>query len=289
MMITLSNRCVTLLVVAVAATVLAAAPAAAPAASAAPAAPAARAASAASGVRAVPAAPLASPPRAWLTGNTGGRGLRWTHGGAITRSVGKVFFTLDKTGYVCSGVGVDSPHADLVVTAAHCVSDGAGRWATNWVFVPGYRDGIAPYGIYAARRFFVSSHWPASEQYDFAFVQVAAALPGRVPVAFTGRAPGRGTYVFGYPAEPPYTGLYANYCAGRAQAAPAGNASMPCLMTAGDSGGPWFAGFRASSGNGTVVAVTTYKLRGDMSVLYSAVLGPDARSVYRRASVSSAR
>jgi hypothetical protein len=60
-------------------------------------------------------------------------------------------------------------------------------------------------------------------------------------------------------------------------------------MTAGDSGGPWFAGFRPRSGNGTVVAVSTYKLRGDMSVLYSAVLGPGARSVYRQASVSSAR
>lgn len=81
MMITLSNRCVTLLAVAFAA---------APAASAAPASPAAPVA---------PAAPAASP-RAWLTGNTSGRGLRWTHGGSIMRSVGKVFFTLDKIDYV---------------------------------------------------------------------------------------------------------------------------------------------------------------------------------------------
>jgi Trypsin-like peptidase domain len=258
MMITLSNRYVTLLATACAAAVLAAAPAASAA------------------------------PGAWLSGNTGGRGLRWTHGGSITRSVGKVFFTLDTIDYVCSGVGVDSPHADLVLTAAHCVSDGAGRWATNWEFVPGYRDGIAPYGIYAARRFFVSGHWPASEHYDFAFVQVTRALPGRVPVTFTGRAPA-GTYVFGYPAEPPYTGLYPNFCAGHARAASGGNASMPCSMTAGDSGGPWFTGFRPRSGTGTVVAVSTYKLRDNMRVLYSAVLGPDARSVYRQASVSPAR
>jgi hypothetical protein len=247
------------------------------------------AAPAASAASAAPAAPAARPPRAWLTGNTGGRGLRWTHGGSISRSVGKVFFTLGKTDYVCSGVGVDSPHADLVLTAAHCVSDGAGRWATNWEFVPGYRDGIAPYGIYAARRFFVSGHWPTSERYDFAFVQVTGALPGRLPVAFTGRAPGAGTYVFGYPAEPPYTGLYPNFCAGRAQAASGGSASMPCSMTAGDSGGPWFTAFRPRPGTGTVVAVSTYKLRDNMRVLYSAVLGPDARSVYRQASASPAR
>jgi Trypsin-like peptidase domain len=276
MMITLSNRRITLLAVALAAGVLAAAPAA----GAVPAKAAARAGA---------AAPAADPRPAWLTGNTGGRGMRWAHGGTVTRSVGKVFFTLDKTDYVCTGVAVDSPHADLVLTAAHCVSDGAGRWATNWMFVPGYRDGIAPYGVYAAHRFFVSSHWPASEQYDFAFVQVTRALPARLPVAFTGRAPGAGTYVFGYPAEPPYTGLYPNYCAGRAQPAPGGSASMPCSMTAGDSGGPWFAGFRPRSGAGTVVAVSTYKLRDDMRVLYSAVLGADARSVYRRAGVSPVR
>jgi hypothetical protein len=276
MMITLSNRRITLLAVALAAGVLAAVPAAG-------AGPARAAARAGSAVRAADARP------AWLTGNTGGRGLRWAHGGTVTNAVGKVFFTLDKTEYVCSGVGVDSPHAELVLTAAHCVNDGAGHWATNWIFVPGYRDGIAPYGVYRARRFFVSGHWPASEQYDFAFVQVARALPARLPVAFTGRAPGAGTYVFGYPAEPPYTGLYPNYCAGRAGAAADGSASMACTMTAGDSGGPWLAGFRPRPGTGTVVAVSTYKLRDDMRVLYSAVLGSDARSVYRQASVSSAR
>lgn len=282
MMITLSNRCVTLVAVAL----VAGAIAAAPAAGAAPARAADRGAATARGGAALRA--TGSRP-GWLSGNTGGRGLRWTHGGAVTTSVGKVFFTLGKTAYVCSGVGVDSPHADLVLTAAHCVSDGAGRWATNWLFVPGYRDGIAPYGVFAARRFFVSGHWPASERYDFAFVQVTRALPGRLPVAFTGRAPGAGTYVLGYPSEPPYTGLYPNFCAGRAQAAPSGNVSMPCSMTAGDSGGPWFARFRPRSGAGTVVAVSTYKLRGNMRVLYGAALGADARSVYRRAGVSPVR
>ena len=54
-------------------------------------------------------------------------------------------------------------------------------------------------------------------------------------------------------------------------------------MTAGDSGGPWLAGFRPRSGRGQVAAVTTYKMSGDLAVLYGAVLGPRARALYQRA------
>jgi hypothetical protein len=43
------------------------------------------------------------------------------------------------------------------------------------------------------------------------------------------------------------------------------------------------------AGTGTVVAVSTYKLRDNMRVLYSAALGPDARPVCRQASVSPVR
>ena len=246
------------------------------------------------------------PPQAvssWLNGDTGGAGLRWTHGGAVAAAVGRIFFTLGRADYVCSGALVGGPHPDVVLTAAHCVSDGPGRgratrWATNWVFVPGFTDGRLPYGEYTARRFLVPPGWTApggAEPDDFAFVQVNAAksppkLPYGLAVEF-GRRPDvtslRRSYVFGYPAEPPYTGLYPVYCAGLVTVS-GGSARMPCGMTAGDSGGPWLAGFRPRSGSGAVTAVTTYKLSGDLAVLYGAVLGPQARALYQRA-VRSAR
>jgi V8-like Glu-specific endopeptidase len=245
----------------------------------------------------------------WLTGNTGGHGLRWTHGGAVTDAVGKIFFTLNDADYVCSGTLVGGARSAVVLTAAHCVAgapqrDGAqhgsaGDWATNWLFVPGYRDGQMPYGEYTAREFFVSRDWNGpsggTEQYDVAFVQIAAGTryggsgaatpPPGLPVAFASRQDtdpaGRG-YVFGYPALAPYTGLYPNYCAGPAAGA-GGSVAMSCGMTAGDSGGPWLAGFRPRPGSGTVVAVSAYKLSGDPRVLYGAVLGPRARALYARA------
>ena len=265
---------------------------------AAPATPAATTATAAKAGAASGARP------AWLSGNTASRGLRWTRHGVVARTTGKVFFTLGGTDYMCSGSVVESPRSDVVLTAAHCVSNGAGQWAANWTFIPGYQDGAEPYGRYTARRFFVSSRWRAgAEQYDVAFVQVNAAtldgprphgtaLPRGAPVGFaTGQqaSPAGAAYVFGYPAEPPYSGLFPDYCAGPVTADGHGSVRTPCAMTAGDSGGPWLAGFRPRQGAGTIVAVTTFKLTSDMHVLYGAVLGPAARVLYQQASVSPSR
>ena len=250
----------------------------------------------------------ATPPLPWLTGDTGGRGFPWTHGGAVTDAVGKVFFTLGAEDYVCSGTLVGGKRSDVVLTAAHCVTGGSGpgnvpQWATNWMFVPGFSDGQMPYGEYTARRFFATPDWTGpgggSEQYDVAFVQVAGATlhggagpaqpPAGLPVAFTGgqdAVPAGRAYVFGYPAEPPYNGLSLSYCAGPATASD-GSLGTACAMTAGDSGGPWLAPFSPRPGTGTVVAVCTYKVSDNLRVLYGAVLGPQARTLYQRA-VSSA-
>lgn len=258
--------------------------------------------------RAVPEQSAQSEPHLsgpWSTGNTRGIGLRVTHDDAVADAVGKVFFTLNGDDYVCSGTLVGGKQADVVLTAAHCVSGGAKRggatdWATNWMFVPGFRDGEMPYGEYPARRFFVSPDWTGpgggTEQYDVAFVQVTAdpldvaSPPPGLPVAFAhaqDAVPASQAYVFGYPALTPYTGQYPDYCAGPV-AGSGGSLRMACGMTAGDSGGPWLTGFSPQAGQGTVVAVSTYKLSDDPRALYGATLGPQARALYAEA-VSPAR
>jgi V8-like Glu-specific endopeptidase len=238
----------------------------------------------------------------WLAGDTAGRGLRLMHGGPAAAAVGKIFFTLGDTDYTCSGTLVRSRHGYVVLTAAHCVTNGHGQWAVDWTFVPGYSGAKEPYGQYSARRFFVSPRWhgPArSERYDVAFVQVsparsngsrsrAAHPPAGLPIQFAASqtaAQAAGAYVFGYPALPPYSGLYPNYCAGRAasSATRPGSVRIACAMTAGDSGGPWLTGFSPQTGAGTVTAVTAYKLSGNLRTLYGTVLGPTARALYLRA------
>jgi V8-like Glu-specific endopeptidase len=207
-----------------------------------------------------------------------------------------VFFTLGGADYSCSGSVVDSANASVVVTAAHCVSDGAGHWATHWIFVPGYRDGRQPYGRYPARRYFVAAGWThgGNEADDVAFVVVKPARVDGVvrPVADVvgGQRIGfgyRGTIqtAFGYPVDAPYNGRQLDYCAGMGIPDPYGSADagIECTMTEGDSGGPWFSGFDARTGSGTITGVTTFRYAGDRLELYSADLGATARALYERA------
>jgi hypothetical protein len=265
-----------------------------------------------------PARMRAALKNAWSNGDTLGSGLRWTHGGAVARAAGKVFFTLDRADYVCSGAVVAGRGQDVVLTAAHCTGNGPRDQAANWMFVPGYADGAAPYGSYPAHRFYVSPRWAdqrggasaAAERYDVAFVtmnpspvtgQRVGQAVGGLPVAFgSGSLGGRDTYVFGYPSDPPFGGQDQDFCAGRASPAadgpadgtPAGTAAgtgdgaaaVACGMTAGDSGGPWLAGFSPQAGTGTVVAVSTYKYTDGARMLYGTRLGPYARSLYDAAS-----
>jgi V8-like Glu-specific endopeptidase len=237
-----------------------------------------------------------------LTGDTAGHGLRLVHGGAVAAAVGKIFFTLGGTDYVCSGALVRSQRGYVVLTAAHCVTNGHGQWAVGWTFVPDYSGGAEPYGQFTARRFFVSPRWTGptgSERYDVAFVQVtpatpdgsgsrAAKAPGGLPIGFAASqtaAQSARAYVFGYPALAPYTGLYSDYCAGpsASSADRPGSVRISCAMTAGDSGGPWLTGFSPQTGAGTITAVTAYKLSGDLQTLYGTVLGPSARALYLKA------
>ncbi|MFD9006800.1 trypsin-like serine peptidase [Streptomyces sp. NPDC059582] len=58
-------------------------------------------------------------------------------------------------GHFCTASVVHSPHRDLIVTAAHCLAGKSG----TFVFVPGYRDGEAPYGVWTVRRRFLPDRW----------------------------------------------------------------------------------------------------------------------------------
>jgi V8-like Glu-specific endopeptidase len=225
-----------------------------------------------------------------------GMGGRWARDGAVARSTGRVFFTLDGTDYSCSGSAVASANASVVVTAAHCVSDGAGRWATHWIFVPGYSDGRRPYGSYPARRYFVAAGWQhgAGEDDDIAFVVVTPArvhgavrpltdAVGGQQISFGRR--GMIQTVFGFPSDPPYNGRQLDYCDGLLLPDPYGSADagLECTMTEGSSGGPWFSGFDPRTGRGTITGVTTFRYTGNSLTLFSADLGATAKALYEKA------
>lgn len=223
-------------------------------------------------------------------------GAPWPGGGAVARTTGRVFFTLNGADYSCSGSTVASANADVVLTAAHCVNGGAGSWATNWTFIPGYNGGNAPYGAYTARDFYVDDHWTyANVSYDFAFVALntakvsgvtthAVTAAGGQPIRF-GPQPAQED-IFGYPAEPPFTGDQLDYCSGPTAPDPNGgddDDGVDCGMTEGDSGGPWLSGFNPRTGTGTITSVSSFKYDTNNRTLYGPELGSAAESLYNQA------
>ncbi|MFF0776030.1 trypsin-like serine peptidase [Nonomuraea wenchangensis] len=95
----------------------------------------------------------------------------------LPRTVGKVFF-VDGHGKFrwCSATSVQSNQRNLVATAGHCVYDTDTNKAVmdNWVFVPGYYQGKAPWGIYVGKQAFTHYDFDVYEDYDkdYAFVTV---------------------------------------------------------------------------------------------------------------------
>jgi V8-like Glu-specific endopeptidase len=72
-------------------------------------------------------------------------------------AVGKLFFTIGSRPYVCSASVIQRR---IVVTAGHCVHSGtAGGYYNNWLFVPAYRDGVAPLLAWKWRAVTVSDTW----------------------------------------------------------------------------------------------------------------------------------
>ena len=75
------------------------------------------------------------------------------------RTVGKLFFTIPGKGdYVCSA-SVINYHT--IVTAGHCVFSGVKNSAyyTNFLFIPAFRDGTAPYQTWSAGNPQASDSW----------------------------------------------------------------------------------------------------------------------------------
>ncbi|MER7504051.1 hypothetical protein AB0L05_05150 [Nonomuraea pusilla] len=101
----------------------------------------------------------------------------------LPKSVGKVFFEgRDGKLYWCSGTSIQSNYRNLVATAGHCVYDIAGNdeVVSRWVFVPGYYQGKAPWGIYVGKQAFTHYDFSTYEDFDrdYAFVTVYNGVGG---------------------------------------------------------------------------------------------------------------
>ncbi|NAZ84056.1 hypothetical protein GTR02_19810 [Kineococcus sp. R8] len=261
---------------------------------------------------AAPEAPRADDGRSTLAGTPGVvRGTRatagtvavataWAGPAAVTQRVGKVFFTRGSLPYVCSASSVDSRNGSVVVTAGHCATEG-GRASTNFVFVPGYRDGQRPHGTWAARQLFTTPEWSGGDQEsaaalnnDVAFAVLAprsgrtlAATVGSFPIDFADST--STVTVFGYPVSARDDGETLKYCAGLRFADTSGTTDRGtnCTMAGGSSGGPWLSRFDPVAGRGTVTSVVSFSYQDDPSRLYGPAFGSSVQAAYAKASVAA--
>lgn len=179
-------------------------------------------------------------------------------------AVGKLFFTQNGGNYVCSAASVASTlEYQAVWTAGHCVSDGAGTWSTNVAFVPSYRNGVAPYGIFPASVLWSTTAWHQDGDItrDLGAFPVGTNAAGQTlqsrvgSLGFAWNFPRTSHWSdFGYPQAAPFNGAWMVVC----QASHAydditipGTGPDPmaigCDMTGGSSGGPFIRNFK--SGN----------------------------------------
>ncbi|MFT3863684.1 MAG: trypsin-like peptidase domain-containing protein [Solirubrobacterales bacterium] len=221
------------------------------------------------------------------------------------RANGKVYGVYEIHGrdeeYECSGSVVDSTYGDVVLTAGHCVIDPeTGAVAKDVVFVPGYREGSDPYGVWTAVEYVTTEAWKETagsrdpnEGGDLAFLVLednsgssVEETVGSLSIAFDQER--SQTYTqWGYPAESPYSGeilyshttAYAGTDTNDTSFSPA-PIRIASDFTGGSSGGPWTIG---STSSPTVVSVTDYGYEEEPGYIYGAYFGEAARQAYESA------
>lgn len=196
--------------------------------------------------------------------------------GRHAATTGRVFWSC-QPGYQssCSASVISSTSGDVIVTAAHCVYDtNTSSWMSNcnWIFVPGYNNGNAPYGRWPARHMAALDTWTKSNpdyNADVAFVALSQVNGKHITQVTGAQAIGfnyprdQRTFSFGYPVNLA-NGQVLQSCSGVPTASQytfnnyRGLALSNCLMTGGSSGGPWLQGFDESTGVGVTYSVNSF-------------------------------
>jgi V8-like Glu-specific endopeptidase len=200
-------------------------------------------------------------------------------------------FEHDASGeHFCTASVVASPGQDLLITAAHCINDGDGTgYKTGIVFIPGYRDGAAPYGTWTAERLLVAPQWAdsADPDFDVGFIVLAPHDGENIQQVLGANQLGYDAgyhdlvRVTGYPslASAPIT------CVNWTSRQSATQLRFDCDgFTDGTSGGPWM-----TQAGAIVGVIGGYEQGGDTpSVSYSAYFGSAVHRLYEQASADGA-
>jgi V8-like Glu-specific endopeptidase len=209
------------------------------------------------------------------------KGASWvgtSHDTIRVRS-GRVLFHQGNGDWICSGSvvtdGTTSTGYSTILTAGHCVYDGADGWATRWIFMPDFDEGPVyndcantEFGCWTATRLAANATFfseggfgtERSVEVDYGFARVGLGGPnansttdldslgGAYPLKTSATGLTVQQWAFGYPAAGRYHGKDLVYCTNGGGTSlindpnGADTWGMACNMTGGSSGGPWITG-----------------------------------------------
>ncbi len=208
-------------------------------------------------------------------------------------------FERDASGnHFCTASVVASPGKDLLITAAHCINGGKNGtgYRRDIVFIPDYRDGREPFGVWTPAKLLVAPQWAdsSSPAYDVGFVVLQKHDGENIEQVLGANRLGTDykyiyfVHVTGYPnsSNAPIT------CVNWTSQWTTTELRFECGgYTGGTSGSPWVIKFSPRSHTGVIVGVIGgFQDGGDSpSISYSAVLGPAIQRLYRQAEAASSK
>jgi V8-like Glu-specific endopeptidase len=200
------------------------------------------------------------------------------------RTQGKVFFTAGGKNYVCSATVVNTPSKRVVFSAGHCVVDER-VVSHNFAFVPGYHNGIRPYGTFVATRLYSINGWIQNGNFSYDISAAVLGGPRLVANVVGSRGirfnlPRQQNFVsFGYPAAYPFNGQKLYSCPSPFRGLDP-TTSIPrtqwitCNMTGGSSGGGWIVQGQYLN------SVNSYGYKSQPNRMYGPYFGSGAVNLY---------
>jgi V8-like Glu-specific endopeptidase len=210
--------------------------------------------------------------------------------------IGALFVRESGGDHFCTASVVTSPGKDLLITAAHCINggkDGTG-YRKDIVFIPDYRDGQEPDGVWTPAKLLVAPQWAHSSNpaYDVGFVVLKPHDKKNIQQMIGANRLGTDrhyhylVHVTGYPdsSSAPIT------CVNWTERSSNAQLQFDCAgYTGGTSGSPWVISFSARSHTGVIVGlIGGYQDGGNTpSVSFSPLLDPAIHRLYRQAEADS--
>ncbi|MEU5607447.1 hypothetical protein AB0H03_01535 [Streptomyces sparsogenes] len=185
----------------------------------------------------------------------------------IPTRVGRVLYVdpFDGKDKACDGNALNSGSRRLVVTSGSCVYSRAGHaWMNNWVFVPGYFHGNAPYGTFVGDWGYTFNAWinDGNANYDFGLATTHPNESGRRlvdAVGGDGFAWNQSKELFVSANGYSVNGQIPSGCGGYTRPAAFGGIEMPCAPSDGglSRGGRWLMNVDPDTTLGYVNGVTS--------------------------------